>query len=342
MLAMSGPSVAAFDPRQAGPAEDEATYRTVPHNLDAEQALLGAILVNNDAYFRVSDFLEPGHFHEALHGRIYESLKRLVGQGKTATPITLKTEFDNEAPIGDLSVPAYLARLASAATTIINAEGYGRLIHDLALRRSLISIGEDLVNTAYDAPIDYGPKDQIEQAERNLFEIAEADKYGAGFVRFVEATTAALDMAANAYQRDGRLAGIATGLRDLDEMMGGLQPSDLIILAGRPGMGKTSLATNIAFSIAGSHRSETTADGREKAASSGFFSLEMSAEQLATRILAEQAEISSEKIRRGDHRRGASSAASWRPPSSWSACPLFIDDTAALPDLRNSPPGRAG
>jgi replicative DNA helicase len=299
---MSGPSVAAFDPRQSAPAQDDATYRTVPHNLDAEQALLGAILVNNDAYFRVSDFLEPGHFHEALHGRIYESLKRLVGQGKTATPITLKTEFDNEAPIGDLSVPAYLARLATAATTIINAEGYGRLIHDLALRRSLIGIGEDMVNTAYDAPIDYGPKDQIEQAERNLFEIAEADKYGAGFVRFVEATTAALDMAANAYQRDGRLAGIATGLRDLDEMMGGLQPSDLIILAGRPGMGKTSLATNIAFSIAGNHRSETTADGREKTTNGGvvgFFSLEMSAEQLATRILSEQAEISSEEIRRG-------------------------------------------
>ena len=299
---MSGPSVAAFDPRRAEPAQDDAEYRTVPHNLEAEQALLGAILVNNDAFFRVSDFLEPGHFHEALHGRIFESLKRLIGQGKTATPITLKTEFETEAPIGELSVPGYLARLATAATTIINAEGYGRLIHDLALRRSLIGIGEEMVNTAYDAPIDYGPKDQIEQAEKNLFELAEADKYGAGFVRFVEATTAALDMAANAYQRDGRLAGIATGLRDLDEMMGGLLPSDLIIVAGRPGMGKTALATNMAFTIANRHKSETGADGREKTVNGGvvgFFSLEMSAEQLATRIISEQAEIASEEIRRG-------------------------------------------
>src|SRR5215208_6246791 len=184
-------------------------YRVAPNNIDAEQALLGAILVNNDAYYRVSDFLEPGHFFEDLHKRIYE-----------------------------------------IATTLINAEDYGRTVYDLAIRRSLISIGEGMVNVAYDAPVESSPRSQIEETERKLYELAETGKYDGGFQRFSEALTTAIDMAANAFKREGKLSGTATGLADLDRMMGGLQPSDMIIIAGRPGMGKTALATNIAFNVA--------------------------------------------------------------------------------------------
>ena len=190
-----------------------------------------------------------------------------------------------------MTVGQYLARLAAEATTIINAQDYGRTIYELALRRDLIRIGEDMVNVAYDAPVDFAPRAQIEDAERRLYELAESGRYDGGFQRFAQALTVAVDMAAKAFQRDGKLSGIATGLRDLDTKMGGLQPSDLIIVAGRPGMGKTALATNIAYNVAKAHRAEVQADGTMKSVNGGvvgFFSCEMSAEQLATRILAEQ------------------------------------------------------
>ena len=279
-------------------------YRVAPQNLEAEQALLGAILVNNDAYYRVSDFLEPPHFFEDLHRRIYEIAATLIRQGKLASPITLKT-FLGDQDLGGLTVSQYLARLAAEATTVINADAYGRTIYDLAIRRSLIGIGEDLVNTAYDSPVESAPRDQIEEAERRLYQLAESGKYDGGFQRFSDALTHAIDMAAAAFKRDGRLSGIATGLSDLDRMMGGLQSSDLVIVAGRPGMGKTALATNIAFNIAKAYQGEKQPDGSLKTVNGGivgFFSLEMSAEQLATRIIAEQSGIPSYKIRRGDIR----------------------------------------
>jgi replicative DNA helicase len=276
-------------------------YRVAPNNIDAEQALLGAVLVNNDAYYRVSDFLEPDHFFEDLHRRIYEVATSLIKAGKVATPITLKT-FLGDADLGGVTVSQYLARLAAEATTVINAEDYGRTIYDLAIRRSLIGIGEDMVNVAYDAPVETSPRDQIEETERRLYELAEKGKYDGGFQRFSDALTTAIDMAAAAYKRDGGLSGISTGLRDLDRDMGGLQRSDLVILAGRPGMGKTALATNIAFNIAKAYRGEKQPDGTVKTVNGGivgFFSLEMSAEQLATRIIAEQSGVPSFKIRRG-------------------------------------------
>jgi replicative DNA helicase len=279
-------------------------YRVAPNNIDAEQALLGAILVNNDAYYRVADFLEAGHFFEELHRRVYEIATALIKAGKVATPITLKT-FLGDADLGGVTVSQYLARLAAEATTVINAEDYGRTIYDLAIRRSLIGIGEDMVNVAYDAPVESSPRDQIEETERRLYELAETGKYDGGFQRFSEALTTAIDMAANAFKRDGKLSGTATGLSDLDRMMGGLQPSDLVIVAGRPGMGKTALATNIAFNIAKAYEGEKQPDGTVKTINGGivgFFSLEMSAEQLATRIIAEQSGIPSYKIRRGDIR----------------------------------------
>jgi len=284
-------------------APDGATpaYRVAPHNIEAEQSVLGAILVNNDAFYRVSDFLEPKHFFEPIHQQIYETAASLIRAGKVATPVTLKT-FLPDTDIGGMTVGQYLARLAAEATTIINAQDYGRTIYDLALRRDLIHIGEDMVNVAFDAPVDFAPRAQIEDAERRLYELAESGRYDGGFQRFANAMKVALDMAANAYRRDGSLSGIATGLRDLDVKMGGLQPSDLVIVAGRPGMGKTALATNIAYNIAKAHRDELQPDGTRKTTNGGivgFFSCEMSAEQLATRILAEQTGIASSTIRRG-------------------------------------------
>src|SRR6516165_436997 len=283
--------------------EPAPLYRTAPHNIEAEQALLGAILVNNEAFYRVSDFLEPRHFFEPVHQNIYDHARSLVRTGKLANPVTLKTFLPADLDIAGLTVSQYLARLAAEATTVINAEDYGRTIYDLAIRRTLVIIGEEMVNVAYDAPVDLPPRQQIEEAERQLYELAETGRYDGGFQRFSTALTTAVDMAARAYQRDGRLSGIATGLVDLDRRMGGLQHSDLVILAGRPGMGKTALATNIAYNIAKAYRYDVRADGRHETTNGGvvgFFSLEMSAEQLATRIISEQTDIASHEIRRGE------------------------------------------
>ncbi len=277
-------------------------FRSAPHNIEAEQALLGAILVNNDAFYRVSDFLEPKHLFEPIHQQIYDLTGSLIRAGKIATPVTLKTFLPADSDIGGMTVSQYLARLAAEATTIINAHDYGQTIYELALRRDLIRIGEDMVNVAFDAPVDMAPRVQIEDAERKLYELAETGRYDGGFQRFGQALTVAIDMAANAYQRDGKLSGVATGLHDLDAKMGGLQKSDLIVLAGRPGMGKTSLATNIGYNIARSWRGEIGPDGHMKTVNGGvvgFFSLEMSAEQLATRIISERTNIPSSVIRRG-------------------------------------------
>jgi len=279
----------------------DAAYRVAPHNIEAEQALLGAILVNNDAFYRVSDFLLPEHFFEPIHLRIYETTASLIRANKVATPITLKT-FLQDDDLGGLKVSQYLAQLAAEATTVINAKDYGQTIYDLAIRRNLITVGEELVNVAYDSPVDASPREQIEDAERKLFALAEKGRYEGGFQPFAQAITTAIDMAAKAYERDGGLSGIATGLRDLDQRMGGFQNSDLIIIAGRPAMGKTSLATNIAFNMAKHYKGERQPDGAIKTVNGaivGFFSLEMSAEQLATRIVAEQSAISSYKIRQG-------------------------------------------
>src|SRR5467141_3315491 len=284
------------------PEAGNPAYRSAPHNIEAEQSLLGAILVNNDAFYRVSDFLEPKHFFEPIHQTIYETASSLIRMGKVATPVTLKTFVPADTDIGGMTVGQYLARLAAEATTIINAQDYGRTVYELALRRDLIRIGEDMVNVAFDAPVDFAPRAQIEDAERRLYELAESGRYDGGFQRFAQALTVAVDMAAKAFQRDGKLSGIATGLRDLDTKMGGLQSSDLIIVAGRPGMGKTALATNIAYNVARAWRGEVRADVHIDTVNggiAGFFSLEMSAEQLATRIIAEQSGIPSSTIRRG-------------------------------------------
>ncbi|MBN9580584.1 MAG: replicative DNA helicase [Afipia sp.] len=296
-MAITDSNIIKLAPDAGAPA-----YRTAPHNIEAEQGLLGAILVNNDAFYRVSDFLEPKHFFEPIHQLIYETAASLIRAGKTATPVTLKTFVPADTDLGGMTVAQYLARLAAEATTIINAQDYGRTVYDLSIRRDLIRVGEDMVNVAYDAPVDFAPRAQIEDAEKKLYDLAESGRYDGGFQKFSQALTIAVDMAANAYSRDGNLSGLASGLRDMDTKMGGLQSSDLIILAGRPAMGKTALATNIAYNVARNWHGEVQADGQMKSVSGGivgFFSLEMSSEQLATRILSERTGISSSSIRRG-------------------------------------------
>jgi replicative DNA helicase len=309
----------------------EPQFRTPPSNIDAEQALLGAILVNNDAYYRVSDFLLPEHFIEDLHRRIYEVATDLIKAGKVATPITMKT-FLGDQDLGGVTPYQYLVRLAGEATTVINAEHYGRTVYDLAIRRKLIGLGEDLVNAAFDAPVDSSPRDQIEEAERRLYELAETGRYDGGFQRFSDALTQAIDMAAAAFKREGKLSGISTGLIDLDRTLGGLQRSDLVILAGRPAMGKTSLVTNIAFNIAKAYQSEKQPDGTLKTVNGGivgFFSLEMSAEQLATRIIAEQSGVASYKIRRGDMREDDFYKIT-EAAREMQSIPFYIDQTGGI------------
>jgi replicative DNA helicase len=313
-------------------AEPQETYRTAPQNVEAEQALLGAILVNNESFYRVSDFLEPAHFHEPVHRVIFEIAGQLIRANKVATPVTIKTFLPSDLAIGDINLAQYLARLAAEATTIINAEDYGRTVYDLAIRRALIGIGEDMVNVAYDAAVDQPPKVQIEETEKRLFDLAEKGQYGSGFEAFDQALATALDMASNAYTRDGHLSGMATGLADLDRLMGGLQPSDLIILAGRPGMGKSALASNIAFHIAKNWAGEVQPDGSMKTVNGGivgFFSLEMSSEQLATRIVAEQSGVSSANIRRGriDEREFERIVEAAREIQK---VPLYLDQTGGL------------
>jgi len=316
--------------KQAEPPD--LPFRSAPHNIEAEQALLGAILVNNEAFYRVSDFLNPEHFYEPIHQRVYQLARDLIRAGKLATPVTLKTFLDASIDIGGMTLGQYLARLAAEATTIINAEDYGRTVYDLSVRRALITVGEDMVNVAFDAPVDFAPRAQIEDAERKLYELAETGRYDGGFQAFSTALTTAIDMAANAFQRDGKLSGVATGLDDLDRMMGGLQKSDLIIIAGRPGMGKTALATNIGYNVAKAWRGETKADGHTATTNGGivgFFSLEMSAEQLATRIIAEQTGIPSNQIRRGNINEG-----DFEKIKDYSVelqnLPLFVDETGGL------------
>ena len=314
-------------------ADEPLSFRNAPHNIEAEQALLGAILVNNEAMDRVSGFLDMSHFYDPLHAQIFEIAGKLIQAGKQATPVTMRTFFESAEPIDEnLTVPQYLGRLAVNATTIINAADYGRTIYDLATRRALIVIGEEMVTTAYDSPVDFPPETQIQEAEGRLYELAESGKYGQGFQTFGHALTEAIKMANAAYQRDGHLSGVSSGLADLDAKMGGLQASDLIVLAGRPSMGKTALATNIAYNIAKKYATEKQADGSLKVLDGGvvgFFSLEMSSEQLATRILSEQAEIGSEKIRRGmisedEFRRLV------QVSQEMSRIPLYIDDTGGI------------
>ena len=306
---------------------------TLPHNIEAEQQLLGAILTNNEVYDRIASLVKPVHFFDPVHQRIFERAAARIQKNALASPVTLKPFFEDDAGLAELGGPAYLARLAGAAISAYAARDYAQMIYDLAVRRELIGLGRDISAKAAKVEVDSEPRDQIIEAEQRLYQLGEQGASERGFQSFLKAVTDAVNVANAAYQRDGGLAGISTGLTDLDRKLGGLHPSDLLILAGRPSMGKTSLATNIAFNIAKAHRRGRLPDGGEGSIEGGvvgFFSLEMSAEQLAARILSEASEVPSEQIRRGDmteqeFRRFVEAA------KALESCPLYIDDTPALP-----------
>ena len=312
-----------------GTGGKQENNRQLPVNYEAEQALLGAIMTNNKAYERVSDFLAAEQFADETHGRIYEACAKLIERGQLANAITLKNLFDAEESLAVVGGAQYLAQLQSAYVTIINAGDYGRTIHDLYLRRRLIELGEDVVNDAFDHDLEENGQRQIENAEQKLFQLGEHGRIEGGFQPFKTALVQAVEMAEAARKRGG-VAGVASGFQELDKLLGGLQNSDLVILAGRPSMGKTALATNIGFNAA--RAAQATGSENEKGSKGaivGFFSLEMSAEQLATRMVSEQSGVPSEKIRRGEL-----SAEQFDKiviaSDELSALPFFIDDTPAV------------
>ncbi len=314
-------------------AEAGAGVDKVPHSIEAEQQLLGALLTNNDIFDRIAGIIGPQHFYEPVHARIFDVAASRIAKNSLASPVTLKAFLEEDEGLKELGGPAYLARIAGAAVSAYAARDYAQMIYDMAIRRQLIELGQEISSKAGKVDIDSEPKEQIVEAEQKLYSLSEQGQTESGFQSFLSAVTDAVNVANAAYQRDGGLAGVSTGLDDLDKKLGGLHPSDLLILAGRPSMGKTSLATNIAFNVAKTYRRGMRHDGVEGAVEGGvvgFYSLEMSAEQLAARVLSEAAEVPSERIRNGDmdeheFRRFVEAA------KQLEACPLFIDDTPALP-----------
>ena len=277
--------------------------------------------------------VKPQHFYDPVHQRIFEVAAARIAKNALASPVTLKAFLEDDEGLKELGGPAYLVRLAGAAISAFAVRDYAQMIYDLAVRRDLIQLGRDIAAKAAQVDVASEPREQIVEAEQKLYKLAEQGQTESGFQSFLKAVTDAVNVANAAYQRDGGLSGVSTGLIDMDKKLGGLHPSDLLILAGRPSMGKTSLATNIAFNVAKAYRRGTLHDGTEGAVDGGvvgFYSLEMSAEQLAARILSEAAEIPSHQIRSGDmteteFRRFVDAA------KALEACPLYIDDTPALP-----------
>ena len=310
---------------------EQEAYRHVPYDVEVEQALLGAILVDNQSIERVLSIVKPEHFYDPLHQRIFETMSVAFERGLYAlTPLTVHAAMKADPGLIEVGGHAYLAGLAQAAPAMPNVRDFANIIHDLSVRRALIHIGEDIVNLAYEASREKPPKVQIEEAEKALYRVSETSKYGDGPLDFAESLKRAVDTAERAQRRGGRISGVTTGFSDIDQLLGGLQSSDLLILAGRPGMGKSALSLNMAFNSARAYAQDTLA-GEEmpRGAPALFFSLEMAAEQLSARILAEQTEIEMWKIRNGRF-----SDSEWEKfvlaMQDLSTLPLYIDDTGGI------------
>ncbi|MEL6237406.1 MAG: replicative DNA helicase [Pseudomonadota bacterium] len=308
---------------------DEAG-RKLPSNLEAEAAFLGAVLIDNRVIEELRTPIRPQHFFEPLHGRIYEKILKAVDLNRTASPVTLRPQFEGDPALKELGGPSYLAKLTANGAGLLAPHELAQQIYDLALLRELVSVGRGLVEGALDTSDTVQPMDRIAEAEADLFRVAEGAETGSEASSFRDAALTAIKMAEAAMNSGGGLSGKTTGLDTLNRKVSGLHDSDLIILAGRPGMGKTSLATNIAFNCAEAHLAWQHEGGEYNyGAPTAFFSLEMSADQLATRILAEQAEISSEALRSGKLSREEFQKLSFAS-QRLAELPLFIDDTPAL------------
>ena len=307
---------------QINPSKSQ--IKEMPHNIEAEQGLLGAILLNNDILFDISEIIEIEHFYEEIHKKIYEVINKIVAKGQIATPITLKNYFEIEKSLEEIGGSNYLARLANAAVSLDYAKNYAQIIYDLAVRRSLYNLGGKLSFSAIESDMDSNPSDLIEEAEKDLYQISEKGTQSHNVQTFKSSIEEAVELMHKAFENDSSVVGISTDFRDLDQKLGGLHPSDLLIIAGRPSMGKTSLATNIAFNVA-----KNAYQKQNKDSSVLFFSLEMSSEQLATRILSEQAKISSNEIRKGNLSENDVDTLV-NVSKNILEIPLFIDDTPAI------------
>jgi replicative DNA helicase len=309
-----------------------AEPQTLPRNIEAEAALLGALMIDNRLVEDVQLKLRPDHFFEPIHGRIYDAILRLVDRNMVANPVTLKPMFDGDEAMKELGGPAYLAQLTGSGAALIGARDFAEQVYDLALLRELVGVGREMVEKALDTSESIDPKTQIEEAEVALYKVAEQGGEQGGTKSFKQALDTAVRQAEKAQNSGGHISGITTGLQDVNHRTGGLQRSDLLILAGRPGMGKTSLATNIAFNAAQRWQRDME-DGIPPEKSLGapvaFFSLEMSADQLATRILAENSGVVGSKIRSGSLSREEFNQFA-RAAAELESLPLFIDDTPGL------------
>ena len=324
-------SLTITDPDTLKAGNDSApAYREAPANIEAEQSLLGALLVNNDALQHLGDQLRAEHFYEPLHQRIFDAIQKFNAKGLIANPVTLKHYFDQDAALADIGGGAYLAKLAASAITVINIADYASMIYDLALKRQLIMIGEEVVNTAYEHQIDIAANAQIENAEQKLFTLSLEGTGDRGFRSIKHSVVEAIKHADFALKHSG-VVGLTTGLNDMDKLLGGLQKSDLLILAGRPSMGKTALAVNIAYnaSLALAEEAKKKNISPKDAGSVGFFSLEMSAQQLSTRMLSSASKLNSSKIFNGKI-SAEEFAHLVRVSKEMAAMPFFIDDTPAL------------
>jgi len=308
-----------------------ASDRT-PFSLESEQAVLGAILFDNEIYYRISSFLKTEHFFDPVHQLIFNSCGALINQGRLASPVMVDASLAAAPGFIEAGGRRYLEQLAANVPSTAGAPDYARVVFDMSVRRGLMTVGGEMIDRARDASLEDHPAAQLADAEQALYKLAETGKYGGGFKSFRTAIAEAIDIADQAVKRDGGLAGVSTGLRDLDHTLGGLHSSDLIILAGRPSMGKSALATNVALNAARAYKAERLPDGATRATSGavvGLFSLEMSADQLATRIIAEVSGVPSNEIRRGEIDQEQFERI-YHAARELESLPLYIDDTGGL------------
>jgi len=299
----------------------QSEINELPNNIEAEQSVIGSILVSNEIFDEINMILASKNFYDPMHQKIFSAIEKLIYSGMLANPITLKNYFEKEKD--EINVPDYLVKITKFSTSSRQTIEYSKLIYDLFVKRELIKISENIIDTAKLNDLDHDGQSIIENFEKSLFDLAEKGSFSSSLVKFDEAMKMTIEMASNAYKNDEGIVGVPTGLTDLDDRLGGLHKSDLLIIAGRPSMGKTALATNIAFNAA----KKIQQDGRKSTIA--FFSLEMSSEQLSTRILAEQSRIKSNDIRRG--RISEDQFDKFIETSkNISELPLYIDETPAI------------
>ena len=297
------------------------TFKELPNNIEAEQSVIGSILVTNEIFDEINTIISNVNFFDPMHQKIFNAIESMIYKGMLANPITLKNYFENEKD--ELNIPEYLVKITKFSTSVRQAIEYSKIIYDMFVRRELIKISEQIIDDAKESELDNSGQNIIENSEKLLYDLAEKGTFNSSLIKFDDAMKQTIEMASAAYKNEGGIVGVPTGLRDLDNKLGGLHQSDLIIIAGRPSMGKTSLATNIAFNAA-----KNIQDSEAKS-SVAFFSLEMSSEQLSTRIISEQARIGSNDIRRG--RISDEQFDQFLETSkNISELPLFIDETPAI------------